>query len=33
MTALLEIKDLNAFYGGAHVLQGVDLTVEPGETV
>jgi branched-chain amino acid transport system ATP-binding protein len=33
MTALLEIKDLNAFYGGAHVLQGVDLMVEPGETV
>jgi branched-chain amino acid transport system ATP-binding protein len=33
MTALLELKDLHAFYGGAHVLQGVNLTVEPGETV
>lgn len=33
MTALLEIKDLDAFYGGAHVLQGVNLVVQPGETV
>ncbi len=33
MTALLRISDLHAFYGGAHVLQGVSLTVESGETV
>jgi branched-chain amino acid transport system ATP-binding protein len=33
MTALLEIKDLSALYGKAHVLEGVNLVVEPGETV
>jgi branched-chain amino acid transport system ATP-binding protein len=33
MTALLEIKELRALYGGALVLDGVDLRVEPGETV
>jgi branched-chain amino acid transport system ATP-binding protein len=33
MTALLEIKDLHALYGGAHVLEGVNLVIEPGETV
>jgi branched-chain amino acid transport system ATP-binding protein len=33
MTALLEIHDLHAYYGGAHVLQGVSLSVGEGETV
>jgi branched-chain amino acid transport system ATP-binding protein len=33
MSSLLEIKGLEAYYGGAHVLQGVDLNIEPGETV
>jgi branched-chain amino acid transport system ATP-binding protein len=33
MTALLEIKDLHALYGKALVLEGVDLVIEPGETV
>jgi branched-chain amino acid transport system ATP-binding protein len=29
----LEAKDLNAYYGESHVLQGVSLIVEPGEIV
>jgi branched-chain amino acid transport system ATP-binding protein len=33
MTALLEIKDLHAFYGKSHVLHGVDLVVNQGEIV
>ena len=33
MTALLQISELHAYYGGAHVLQGVNLTVQAGETV
>jgi ABC-type branched-subunit amino acid transport system ATPase component len=33
MTALLEITDLHAFYGGAHILEGVNLAVDAGETV
>lgn len=33
MTALLEIKDLNAFYGKSHVLHGVDLHVNQSEIV
>lgn len=33
MSALLEIKDLNAFYGKSHVLHGVDLVVNQGEIV
>jgi len=33
MTAVLEINDLHAYYGGAHVLEGVHLVIEPGETV
>jgi branched-chain amino acid transport system ATP-binding protein len=33
MTALLEIHDLHAFYGGAHILEGVNLMVNAGETV
>ncbi|MET3116853.1 branched-chain amino acid transport system ATP-binding protein [Undibacterium sp. GrIS 1.8] len=33
MSALLEIKDLNAFYGKSHVLHGVDMVVNQGEIV
>ncbi|HEY8609653.1 MAG TPA: ABC transporter ATP-binding protein [Noviherbaspirillum sp.] len=31
--ALLEIKDLHAFYGKSHVLHGVDLNIGEGEIV
>jgi branched-chain amino acid transport system ATP-binding protein len=31
--ALLEVDDVQAYYGLAHVLQGVSLTVQPGELV
>ena len=30
---LLEVKDLNTFYGTSHVLQGISLNVEKGELV
>ncbi|MEW6420574.1 MAG: ABC transporter ATP-binding protein [Deinococcota bacterium] len=30
---LLEVRDLNAFYGQSHVLHGVNLLVQPGEVV
>jgi branched-chain amino acid transport system ATP-binding protein len=30
---LLELRDLNAWYGESHVLHGVDMTVSRGETV
>jgi branched-chain amino acid transport system ATP-binding protein len=33
MTALLEIRDLHAFYGKSHVLHGVNLHVNRGEIV
>ena len=33
MTALLELRDLHAYYGKSHVLHGVDLYVEAGEIV
>ncbi|HWW05152.1 ABC transporter ATP-binding protein [Collimonas sp.] len=33
MTAMLEIRDLHAFYDQSHVLHGVDLEVRPGEIV
>jgi len=32
-TPALEIKDLHAWYGESHILQGVDLTVNRGEVV
>ncbi len=31
--ALLEVEDIQSYYGLAHVLQGVSLTVQPGELV
>jgi ABC-type branched-subunit amino acid transport system ATPase component len=33
MTAVLELRDVHASYGGALVLDGVSFTVEAGETV
>jgi len=33
VTALLEGIDLHTFYGASHVLHGVSLAIEPGETV
>ncbi|NQW84123.1 MAG: ABC transporter ATP-binding protein [Alcaligenaceae bacterium] len=33
MTAALEIKGLNAWYGESHILHGIDLTVNQGEVV
>ncbi len=33
MSTLLEVKDLNAWYGKSHVLHGVDLRVGKGEIV
>ena len=30
---MLEVKDLHAYYGRSHILQGVDLQVESGEIV
>ena len=33
MSALLEVEDLNAYYGKSHILQGVDFHVGEGEIV
>jgi branched-chain amino acid transport system ATP-binding protein len=33
VTARLEVRGLNAHYGLSHVLQGIDLTVEPDQVV
>lgn len=30
---ILEVKGLHSYYGKSHVLQGVDLTLEPGQLV
>ena len=30
---MLEVRDLNAYYGNSHILQGVNLTVGAGEVV
>ncbi|MBW2149335.1 MAG: ABC transporter ATP-binding protein [Deltaproteobacteria bacterium] len=30
---LLEVKDLNTYYGASHVLQGISLTVDQGQIV
>jgi branched-chain amino acid transport system ATP-binding protein len=31
--ALVEVRDINTFYGASHILRGVSLVVRPGETV
>jgi branched-chain amino acid transport system ATP-binding protein len=33
MATLLDVRELNAWYGESHVLHGVDIHVEEGETV
>jgi branched-chain amino acid transport system ATP-binding protein len=30
---MLEVRDLHAYYGRSHILQGVDLDIAPGEVV
>ena len=30
---MLEVKDLHAYYGKNHILQGVDLRIDAGEVV
>jgi len=30
---LIEAKDLHTFYGESHILHGIDLTLQPGETM
>ena len=30
---MLEVRDLHAYYGKSHILQGVDLTIDAGEVV
>ena len=31
--AMLEIRDLNVYYGGIHALKGISLEVEEGQTI
>lgn len=33
MTALIEARDLNVYYGASHILRGVSLSLAPGETL
>src|SRR2546429_3472016 len=33
MTALLEIQNVDTFYGPIHILQGLSIRIEPGELV
>ena len=33
MSAMLEVRDLHAYYGKSHILQGIDLEVGEGEIV
>lgn len=33
MAHLLEVKDLHYYYGGIHVLKGISITIDEGETV
>jgi len=33
VTALLEVKDVDTYYGPIHILQGLTLRIEPGELV
>src|SRR5690606_36111273 len=30
---MLEVKDLHAYYGKSHILQGVDMNIQAGEVV
>src|SRR5262245_65299920 len=30
---MLEVKDLHAYYGKSHILQGVDMRIDAGEVV
>ena len=30
---MLEVKDLHAYYGKSHILQGVDMHIDAGEVV
>ena len=30
---MLEVKDLHAYYGKSHILQGVDIHIDAGEVV
>ncbi len=32
-TPLLELRDVNTYYGQIHILQGVSLAIRPGELV
>ena len=31
--AMLDVRDLHAYYGKSHILHGVTFTVQPGEIV
>ena len=31
--AMLQVKDLHAYYGKSHVLRGVDMEIMPGEVI
>ena len=33
MMAMLEVHDLNAWYGASHILHGVSISVQQGEVV
>jgi branched-chain amino acid transport system ATP-binding protein len=33
MTPIIEARGLHTYYGASHVLQGIDLTIQPGEAV
>lgn len=32
-TPLIEARGLHTYYGNSHILQGIDLTIRPGETI
>lgn len=33
VTSLIEVEDLHTYYGDSHILHGIDLHIDPGETV
>src|ERR1700743_3619695 len=33
MATLLDVRELNAWYGESHILHGVDMRVDEGETI